>query len=138
MGGQWGGVSGRTRYEGSSGSQGWYLPMVVVDEKKLNRTGVGMVVQMRRMAVGRLQEGLFGQWGPGPGVGGADRHNISRKGLVARASGQLMQSDGEAAVLPVVQGQEVWGEWVGVPYKGIMDKGIIQTKVLQDKGIIRN
>ena len=32
---------------------GWYLPVQVVDEKKLNRGGVKVVVLMGRVAVGR-------------------------------------------------------------------------------------
>ena len=32
---------------------GWYLPVSVVDEKALTRAGVRVVVQMRRVAVGR-------------------------------------------------------------------------------------
>ena len=37
---------------------GWYLPMQVVDEKKLNRGGVRVVVTMKRVAVGRTARGF--------------------------------------------------------------------------------
>ena len=41
------------------------------------------------------------------------RHNISIRELVG-ISGKLVQSDGKAKVL---EGQEVWEEWVGQPVK---------------------
>ena len=41
---------------------GWYLPVQVVDEKKLNRGGVRVVVVMRRVAV------LVGRTAGGPGL----------------------------------------------------------------------
>ena len=39
---------------------GWYLPVSVMDEKALTRVGVRMVVQMRRVAVGRSATGQLG------------------------------------------------------------------------------
>ena len=91
---------------------GWYLLVVVVDEKKLSRAGVRVGVQMERVAVGEAPGGFVqavgirtrSEW---------CRHNISRRGLVpVGISGQLVQSNGKAEVL--VEGQEVWEEWITV------------------------
>ena len=37
---------------------GWYLPVLVVDEKKLNRNEVRVVVMMRKVAVGKAAGGF--------------------------------------------------------------------------------
>jgi hypothetical protein len=42
---------------------GWYLPVSVVDEKALTRAGVRVVVQMRRVAVGRSAGAYLGAVG---------------------------------------------------------------------------
>ena len=37
---------------------GWYLPVLVVDEKRLSRNGIRVVVMMRRVAVGKATGGF--------------------------------------------------------------------------------
>ena len=67
---------------------GWYLPVDVVDEKALTRAGVRLVVQMRRVAVGRSAGAYLGavgircrrEW---------CRHTISRKDLEPHYRGRL-------------------------------------------------
>ena len=46
---------------------GWYLPVLVVDEKNLNRNGVKVVVMMRRQAVEDTEwrRRIKGQWSGG-------------------------------------------------------------------------
>ena len=78
---------------------GWYLPVQVVEEKKLNMGGVRVVVIMRRVAVGRTAGG-FGQ---AVGVRSRrepewHRHKMSRKQLVG-IPGQRVQADGGREVL---------------------------------------
>ena len=60
---------------------GWYLPVSVVDEKALTRAGVRVVVQMRRVAVGRAA----GACSQAVGIRCKRewcKHTISRKELV--------------------------------------------------------
>ena len=91
---------------------GWYLRVLVVDEKKLNRNGVRVVVMMRRVAVGKSTGGY------GQAVGSRSRkewfrhnsHKMSRKQLVG-ITGQKVQASGSREVL--VEGQDVWEEWMG-------------------------
>ena len=89
---------------------GWYLPVLVVDEKQMRRVGgVRVVVLMRRVAVGRTAGGgeqavgirCRQEW---------CKHSMSREQLVGTA-GQMVQADGGREVL--VEGQEVWEEWTG-------------------------
>ena len=86
---------------------GWYLPVRVVNEKALTRAGVRVVVQMRRVAVGR-SAGAYAQ-----AVGVRSRkewciQTMDRKKLV-KTTGRLMHADGQGEVLVV--GDEVWEEW---------------------------
>ena len=37
---------------------GWYLPVLVVDEKRLSRDGVRVVVMVKRVAVGKASRGF--------------------------------------------------------------------------------
>ena len=88
---------------------GWYLPVHVVDEGKLIRSGVRVMVMMKRVAVGRTAGG-FEQ---AVGIRSRQewfRHKMSRKQLVG-ITGQRVQADGGRKVL--VEGQEVWEEWIG-------------------------
>ena len=60
---------------------GWYLPVLVVDERQMKRGGVKVVVLMRRVAVGRTAGGVEQtvgircrqEW---------HRHRVSREQLV--------------------------------------------------------
>ena len=84
---------------------GWYLPVRVVDEKALTRAGVKVVVQMRRVAVGRSA----GAYTKAVGIRSRRewyrcRHTISRKELVG-ITGRLVHADGQEEVLVV--GDEV-------------------------------
>ena len=47
------GSGSRSRAQNERRSDGMYFPVTVVDEKKLSRSGVGVVMQMRRVALGR-------------------------------------------------------------------------------------
>ena len=89
---------------------GWYLPVLVVDEKQMKRVGgVRVVVLMKRVAVGRTAGGVE------QAVGIRCRqewckHKMSREQLVG-ITGQRVQADGDKEVL--VEGNEVWEEWTG-------------------------
>jgi hypothetical protein len=88
---------------------GWYLPVRVVSEKALTRAGVRVVVQMKRVAVGR-SAGAYAQ-----AVGIRSRkewciQTMSRKKMVG-ITGRLVHADGQEEVLVV--GDEVWEEWTG-------------------------
>ena len=88
---------------------GWCLSVQVVDEGKMNRSGVRVVAIMRRVAVGRPAGG-FGQ---AVGIRSRQewyRYKMSRKQLVD-TTGQRVQADGGSGVL--VEGQEVWEERTG-------------------------
>ena len=90
---------------------GWHLPVQVVGEGQVDRVGVRVVVMMKRVAVGRTAAG-FDQ---AVGVRSRQewymyRYKMSRKQLVD-ISGQRVQADGGREVL--VEGQEVWEEWMG-------------------------
>ena len=71
---------------------GWYLPVVVAEEK-ISRAGVRLCVQMRRVAVGTSAGGYVQavrirsrrEW---------CRHKMSRKDLVSN-TGELVQADGK-------------------------------------------
>ena len=83
--------------------------MLVVDEERMRSGGVRVVVQMKRMAVGRTAGGVEQavgircrqEW---------HRHRMSRGQLVG-ITGQRVQADGSREVL--VEGQEVWEDWLG-------------------------
>jgi hypothetical protein len=89
---------------------GWYLPVLVVNEKQMRRVGgISVVVLMRRVAVGRTAGGVE------QAVGIRCRqewykHKMSREQLVG-ITGQSVQADGDKEVL--VEGNEVWEEWTG-------------------------
>ena len=87
---------------------GWYLPVLVVDEKEMKRVGgTSVVVPMKRVAVGRTAlrvEQAVGircrqEW---------CKHRMSREQLVG-ITGQRVQTDDGREIL--VEGQEVWDEW---------------------------
>ena len=93
---------------------GWYLPVRVVSEKALPRAGVRVMVQMRRVAVGRLA-GAYAQ-----AVRIRSREEwytqaMDRKRLVG-IIGSLSHADGQEEVLVV--GDEVWEEWTGSAVEG--------------------
>ena len=93
---------------------GWYLPVQIVEEKGLSSAGVKVVVQMKRVAVGRTPGG-FEQ-----AVGIRTRrewcrHSMSREKLLG-ISGQMVQAEGVTEAL--VGGQEVWEEWTGQRVEG--------------------
>ena len=71
--------------------------MLVVDEKRLNRNGVRVVVMMRRVAVGKAAGG-FEQAVRIRSRKERYRHKMSRKQLVG-ISGQRVQADGGREVL---------------------------------------
>ena len=104
MGGKWGGSS--TACKCIRGEVvGWYLPISVMDEEALTTAGVRVVVQMRRVAVGRSARACT----QAVGIRSRKewcRHTISRKGLVG-TTGRLAHVDGQEEVLVV--GQEVCG-----------------------------
>ena len=85
------------------------MPVLVVDEEQMKSGGVRVVVQMKRVAVGRTArevEQAVGnicrqEW---------HRYKMSRKQLVG-ITGQRVQADGGSEVL--VEGQQVWEEWTG-------------------------
>jgi hypothetical protein len=89
---------------------GWYLPVLVVAEKKMKRVGgVSVMVLMKRVAIGRTAGGVEQavrircrqEW---------HRHKLSREQLVG-ITGQRVRADGDKEVLMV--GQEIWEEWTG-------------------------
>ena len=89
---------------------GWYLPVLVVDEKQMRRVGgTSVVVVMRRVAVGRTAGGVEQavgircrqEW---------HRYKMNRRQLVG-TTGQRVHADGGKEIL--VEGQEVWEEWTG-------------------------
>ena len=89
---------------------GWYLSVLVLDERQLKKVGgVRVVVLMRRVAVGRTAGGVEQavgircrqEW---------HRHKMSREQLVG-ITGQRVQADGGREIL--MEGQEVWEEWTG-------------------------
>ena len=89
---------------------GWYLPVLVVDEKQMRRVGgISVVTLMRRVAVGRAAGGVEQtvgircrqEW---------YKHSMSREQLVG-TTGQRVQADGGREVL--VEGREVWEELTG-------------------------
>jgi hypothetical protein len=89
---------------------GWYLPVLVVNEKQMRRVGgISVVVLMRRVAVGRTAGGVE----QAVGIRCRQewyRHKMSREQLVG-ITGQRVQADGSKEVL--VEGNEVWEEWTG-------------------------
>ena len=89
---------------------GWYLPVLVVAEKKMKRVGgASVMVLMKRVAIGRTAGGVEQavgircrqEW---------HRHKLSREQLVG-ITGQRVRADGDKEVLMV--GQEIWEEWSG-------------------------
>ena len=93
---------------------GWYLPVRVMREKALTRAGVRVMVQVRRVAVGR-SAGAYAQT-----VGGRSRkewciQTTDRKRL-AGITDRLLHADGQEEVLVV--GDEVWEEWTGQTVEG--------------------
>ena len=89
---------------------GWYLPVLVVDEKQMRRVGgISVVVLTKRVAVGKSAGGVE------KAVGIRCRqewckHRMSREQLVG-ITGQRVQAHGGREIL--VEGQEVWEEWTG-------------------------
>ena len=57
---------------------GWYLPVLIVDEKRLSRNGVRVVVMMRKVAMGK------GAGGFGQAVGHGDQECSGRSGTGTR------------------------------------------------------
>ena len=91
---------------------GWYLPVLVLDEKQMEERGgvsARVVVMMKRVAVGRTTGGFEQavsirsrqEW---------YRYEMNREQLVG-ITGQRVQAGGGSEVL--VEGQEVWEEWAG-------------------------
>ena len=89
---------------------GWYLPVLVVDERQMKEVGgARVVVPTRRVAVGRTSGGVEQavgircrqEW---------HRHRMGREQLVG-TTGQRVQADGGREVL--MEGQEIWEEWTG-------------------------
>ena len=113
---------------------GWHLPVRVVNEKALTRAGVRVVVQMRRVAVGR-SAGAYTQ-----AVGIRSRkewciHAISRKVLVG-ITGRLVHADGQEEVL--VLGEEVWEEWTGQAVEGTdWGKGAKDEWEAKERAVVR-
>ena len=110
LGVQCGPSSDKARIERSSGRvAGWYLPVLVVDEKRLGTNGVRVLLVVKRVAVGKVAGG-FEQ---AVGIRSRKRwyrHKMSRKQLVG-IIGQRMQAGGGREVL--VEVQEVWEGWTG-------------------------
>ena len=93
---------------------GWYLPVRVVSEKAPTRAGARVMVQMRRVAVGRSA----GAYAKAVGVGSRKEwciQTMDRKKL-AGITGRLLHADGQEEVL--VMGDEVWEEWTGQIVEG--------------------
>ena len=91
---------------------GWYLPvrMLVVDEKRMSRGGVRVVVMMRGVAVDKAYaSGGFEQAARIRSRKEWFRHKMSKKQLVG-TTGQRVQASGGREVL--VEEQEVWEEWM--------------------------
>ena len=113
---------------------GWYLPVKVVSEKALTRAGVRVVVQMRRVAVGR-SAGAYAQ-----AVGIRSRkewciQTMNRKVLVG-ITGRLIHADGQEEVLVV--GDEVWEEWIGQTVEGTdWRKGAKDEWEAKERAVIR-
>ena len=85
---------------------GWYLPVLVEDER-FNKAGVRVSVQMKRVAVGKTPGGYEQavrvssrrEW---------CKHELDRRELVA-ITGEQVQADRKSVLL--VEGQEVWRVW---------------------------
>ena len=113
---------------------GWYLPVKVVSEKALTRAGVRVVVQMRRVAVGR-SAGAYAQ-----AVGVRSRkewciQTMNRKVLVG-ITGRLVHADGQEEVLVV--GDEVWEEWTGQTVEGTdWRKGAKDEWAAKERAVLR-
>jgi hypothetical protein len=113
---------------------GWYLPVKVVSEKALTRAGVRVVVQTRRVAVGR-SAGAYAQ-----AVGVRSRkewciQTMDRKRLVG-ITGRLLHADGQEEVLVV--GDEVWEEWSGSAVEGTdWWKGAKDEWAAKERAVIR-
>ena len=89
---------------------GWYLPVLVVDEKQMRRVGgTSVVVLTRRVAVGRTAGGIEQAMGIRCRQEWC-KHKMSREQMVG-TTWQRVQADGGKEVL--VEGQEVWEEWTG-------------------------
>jgi hypothetical protein len=108
---------------------GWYLPVRVVSEKALTRAGVRVVVQTRRVAVGR-SVGAYAQ-----AVKEWCTQTMNRKVLVG-ITGRLVHADGQEEVL--VMGGEVWEEWTGQAVEGTDWRKVYHTKVLSGTKKERN
>ena len=89
---------------------GWYLPVMVLDEKQMRKVGgTRVVVLMRRVAVGKTAGGVE------QAVGIRCRqewckHEMGREQMVG-TTGQRVQADGGKEIM--VEGREVWEEWTG-------------------------
>ena len=103
-------------------------------EKALTRAGVRVVVQMRRVAVGR-SAGAYAQ-----AVGIRSREEwytqaMDRKRLVG-IIGSLSHADGQEEVLVV--GDEVWEEWSGSAVEGTdWWKGAKDEWAARERAVIR-
>jgi hypothetical protein len=116
------------------GVVGWYLPVKVVSEKALTRAGVRVVVQMRRVAVGRSARAYA------HAVGIRSRKEwciqaMNRKVLVG-ITGRLVHADGQEEVL--VMGGEVWEEWTGQTVEGTdWRKGAKDEWAAKERAVLR-
>ena len=96
-----------TRGAGRAGEVvGWYLPVMVEDER-FNKAGVRVSVQMRRVAVG-MSAGGYAQAARVSSRREWCKHEMDRRELVA-ITGEQVQADRKSVVL--VEGQEVWHAW---------------------------
>ena len=88
---------------------GWYLPVLVVDEKLMRVGGTRVVVLMRRVAVGKTAGGVE----QAVGIRCRQewcRHKMGREQLV-ETTGRRVQTGGGKEIM--VEGCEIWEEWTG-------------------------
>ena len=113
---------------------GWYLPVRVVSEKALTRAGVRVMVQMRRVAVGRSA----GAYAHAVEIRSREEwytQAMDRKRLVG-IIGSLSHADGQEEVLVV--GDEVWEEWSGSAVEGTdWWKGAKDEWAARERAVIR-
>jgi hypothetical protein len=88
---------------------GWYLPVLVIDEKLMRVGGTRVVVLMRRVAVGKTAGGVE----QAVGIRCRQewcRHKMGR-GQLVETIGRRVQTDGGKEIM--VEGCEIWEEWIG-------------------------
>ena len=106
----------------------------MVDEKALTRAGVRVVVQMRRVAVGRSA----GTYTKAVGIRSRRercRHTISREELVG-ITWRLVHAYEQEEVLVV--GEEVWEEWTGQEVEGTdWRKGVKDEWKAKERAVVR-